>query len=172
MSSSRVYQTIVQRYFTSHFFTDVMGKALEDQLILQHSNKICIITAAPSHKLFQDGEILSVNFQIKGRKDRTENKVSGKSKRGGQQLEYSSVLCEVECASGSKYLLRSCIQGKLIEINEELIENPQLLLESPENGGYIAIVLPRLKPIEEISKNVLSSDQYQEVLRDRTRPEI
>eukprot|EP00112_Aurelia_sp_Birch-Aquarium-sp1_P010297 Seg2204.6 transcript_id=Seg2204.6/GoldUCD/mRNA.D3Y31 product="Protein Simiate" protein_id=Seg2204.6/GoldUCD/D3Y31 len=171
MAMNRVYQSFVQRYFTSHYAMDVMGKKQEDQCILQHSNKICIITIAPSHKLFEESDIIKVNFQAKNRKDRTENKVSGKGKRGGQQLEHNSLLCEVECSSGMKYLLRSCIQGKLMEVNAELLENPKLLLESPENGGYVAVVLPRLKPIEEISHNLLTFEDYQQAIKNRGKEE-
>lgn len=49
---------------------------------------------------------MKVNFQSNRSKDRTENKVSGKGKKGGQQLECNSLLCEVECSSGNKYLVR------------------------------------------------------------------
>ena len=65
-----------------------------------------MITVAPSHKLFQDGEITGISFQVNNRKNRADNKVSGKGKKGGQQLEDNSLLCQVELSNGNKYLLR------------------------------------------------------------------
>ena len=65
-----------------------------------------MVTVAPSHKLFQGGPVVNVNFNSGKKHDRLENKVSGKSKKGAQFLEPSSVLCEVTCLNGSKYTLR------------------------------------------------------------------
>lgn len=163
----KAYQTVVQRYFTKFYEINVMGKPQEDQCVLQHSNKICMITVAPSHKLFQDGEITGISFQVNNRKNRADNKVSGKGKKGGQQLEDNSLLCQVELSNGNKYLLRSCIHGKLVEINQALLENPKLLLETPEKGGYIAIVLPKLKPLQDTCPKLLNEDQYQKGLEQR-----
>ena len=69
-------------------------------------SRICLITIAPSHKLLQDGDIANISFQSNRGKNRTENKVSGKGKKGGQQLEHNSMLCEVVCSNGNKYNVR------------------------------------------------------------------
>ena len=40
-----------------------------------------------------------------------------------------------------------------------------------ENGGYVAVILPRIKPIQELVKNLLTADEYQEALRKRQQEE-
>jgi len=40
-------------------------------------------------------------------------------------------------------LIQSGCRGTLVEVNNQIIENPQLLLEQSEGRGYIAVVLPR-----------------------------
>lgn len=72
-------------------------------------DRICLVTIAPTHKLLHDGEIIKVNFQTNRGKDRMDNKVRGKGKKGAQQLEVNSLLCEVECSNGNRYLLRRLV---------------------------------------------------------------
>eukprot|EP00794_Sanderia_malayensis_P003747 gene3748-4269_t len=82
-------------------------------------------------------------------------------------MEHNSLLCEVELENSTKYFLRSCVPGKLVEINEELLENPNLLLEKPENGGYVAVILPKLQPLEKLNSNLLTENQYVEFISQR-----
>ncbi|XP_022807189.1 protein Simiate-like [Stylophora pistillata] len=65
----------------------------------------------------------------------------------------------------NKYSLYSCIKGKLVEVNEELVTKPQLLLEKPETEGYLAVVLPKLT--ENILDGLLTKEEYENLLEDR-----
>ncbi|XP_077666974.1 protein Abitram isoform X3 [Eretmochelys imbricata] len=74
---------VTERYFTRWYKPDVKGNLCEDHCILQHSNRICVITLAEAHPLLQNGKtIKSINYQISANCSRLQNKVSGKSKRG------------------------------------------------------------------------------------------
>ncbi|KAK7871184.1 hypothetical protein R5R35_002421 [Gryllus longicercus] len=96
------------------------------------------------------------------------NKVSGKSKHGAQCLQSSSPLCFIECEDGSKYTVKSCLKGKLVEMNDNLVDNPNLLVTKPYTEGYIAIVLPSISSSEEQKKELLSYEEYQEILSERS----
>lgn len=129
--------SVTERYFTPKII------AQYDQCVLKHSNRLCIITLAASHPILSKNlKVKSVHFDTSGNQNRLNNKVSGKFKKGGQKLKENSVLCTVICSDESEHILYSCISGKLVEINERLIENPNLLTEKPWSDGYIGIVLP------------------------------
>jgi len=68
----------------------------------------------------------------------------------------------------SKYTIHSCVKGKLVEINDALIENPKLLIEKPDSEGYIAIVLPSISHSNQQREELLTLEEYNEVLRKRS----
>ncbi|XP_033103178.1 protein Abitram-like [Anneissia japonica] len=106
------------------------GKHSEDFCILKHSNRVCILTIAASHPIIRDRKtVTNVDFQVTPKMNRLDNKVSGKSKKGGQWLNPSSPLCCITCEDETKFTMYSCIRGKLAEVNEKLIASPNLLKE-------------------------------------------
>lgn len=159
-NSSLEYQNFSERYYTPRYCLDV-GEKQSDYCVLFHSNKICVITLAPSHPiLVNKKKIVKINFQISTKVDRLSNKVSGKGKHGAQKLQPSSPIFFVECSDGSNYSICSCVPGKLVEINEKLIDNPNLLVECPSDKGYIAVVLPPIAASERYRKELLTVEQY------------
>ena len=64
-----------------------------------------MITLAPSHPLLNCEQITNVNYQVSAKVNRLENKVSGKGKKGAQHLQPESIICEVTCSTGAKYML-------------------------------------------------------------------
>ena len=95
------YRSVTCRYYTKLYCVDADREKSEDILVLNHSNKICLITLAPTHPvLAQNLSINKVNFEVSKKVDRKSNKTSGKSKKGGQALETTSVLAIVETNSG------------------------------------------------------------------------
>ena len=95
------YRSVTSRYYTKLYSLDQDREKAEDILVLNHSNKICLITLAPTHPvLAQNLSINKVNFEVSKKVDRKSNKTSGKSKKGGQALETTSVLAIVETNSG------------------------------------------------------------------------
>ncbi|XP_040209446.1 protein Abitram [Rana temporaria] len=166
---SRDFPSVVDRYFTRWYKADVKGKQCEDFCILQHSNRICVITLADCHPVLQSGKtISSINYQISANCSRLQNKVSGKSKRGAQFLTELAPLCRITCNDGDEYTIYSCIRGRLLEVNENILHNPGLLKEKPSSDGYIAVVLPKFEESKTITKDLLSQKQYEELLLKRT----
>ncbi|XP_025095129.1 protein Simiate-like isoform X2 [Pomacea canaliculata] len=158
---------IVIQTFNRDPLASMQKKEGEDICILIHSNRICIVTLAPSHPILEKKKkVTGVNFNV-GKVNRLDNKVSGKGKRGAQWLGPSSTLCSLSCEDGSIYDVCSGIKGQLIEVNEALIHSPHLINEEPLNTGYIGILLPPLKEHQQETERLLTEDQYQEVLRER-----
>ncbi|XP_063778992.1 protein Abitram isoform X2 [Pseudophryne corroboree] len=166
---SRDCPSVVGRYFTRWYKADVKGKPREDFCILQHSNRICVITLAECHPVLKNGKaISSINYQISNNCSRLQNKVSGKSKRGAQFLTELSPLCRIICCDGEEYTIYSCIRGRLLEVNENILQNPQLLKDKPCTEGYIAVVLPKFEESKTVTEGLLSQTQYEETLLKRT----
>lgn len=153
--------SLVDRYFT-RFFYRKMETDNEDHQILIHSNRICLIGLAPSHIAFVKG-IKSVDFNI-GNIDRRQNHCSGKGKKGAMNLQPSSALAIVTCEDDTQYKVVSCITGKLVEVNEKLIDNPKLLAQ--EGNGYVAICLPKIENAEVIKQSLISEESYKETSSD------
>ncbi|XP_022802497.1 protein Simiate-like [Stylophora pistillata] len=151
----RERKSVVERYFTRIFKTDIMGKFCEDQCVLQHSNKICVITVAPSHPLLRCKQIVKVDFQYI-----TKITITTLGQKSGLfWMDLKFMLFEILLKG------KSCIKGKLVEVNEELVTKPQLLLEKPETEGYLAVVLPKLT--ENILDGLLTKEEYEQLLEDR-----
>ncbi|KAF2069630.1 hypothetical protein CYY_009047 [Polysphondylium violaceum] len=138
-------RTVIERYYTQHF---VYGKEdLEDQYVNQHSNGLCIIGIAPSHPVLTK-EIVKIDF----RENLLNNEVQGTRKKGGFRLQKDTIICEISCSDSTTYSLRSCIKGKLLEVNKLLLTQPSLLKSHTSTSGYLAVIDPMIK--EEFFDNV------------------
>ncbi|XP_019395691.1 PREDICTED: protein Simiate [Crocodylus porosus] len=158
---------VTERYFTRWYKTDV-GQPREDYCILQHSNRICVITLAESHPVLQKGKtIKNINYQVTAHCSRLQNKVSGKSKRGAQFLTALAPLCRISCSDGEEYTIHSCIRGRLMEVNENLLNNPAILQEKPSTEGYIAVVLPKFEESKIVTQGLLTREEYEGILLHR-----
>ncbi|XP_018446354.1 uncharacterized protein LOC108818007 isoform X2 [Raphanus sativus] len=114
--------------FVSYFITD-FTKPGHDQYIYRHANGLCVIGLAPTHVAFKDeGGITNIDFNV-GKSDRSVLKVSGKRKKNAMRSESNTALCKVSTAKDS-YIVRCCVKGSLLEVNERLINQPQLLNSS------------------------------------------
>ncbi|XP_038203244.1 protein Abitram isoform X1 [Arvicola amphibius] len=191
MATEPAAPSLVDRYFTRWYKADVKGKPCEDHCILQHSNRlqsqpkevviglrsrrlvgrssqICVITLAGSHPVLQSGKtIKSISYQISTNCSRLQNKVSGKFKRGAQFLTELAPLCKIYCSDGEEYTISSCVRGRLMEVNENILHKPSLLQEKPSTEGYIAVVLPKFEESKSITEGLLTQQQYEEVVLKR-----
>ncbi|KAM9308267.1 protein Abitram [Gastrophryne carolinensis] len=167
----RNFPSVVDRYFTRWYKADVKGKPCEDFCILQHSNRICVVTLAECHPVLQCGKtISSISYQISANCSRLQNKVSGKSKRGAQFLTELAPLCRITCTDGEEFTIYSCIRGRLLEVNEIILHNPNLLKEKPTSEGYIAVVLPKFEESKTVTEGLLSQRDYEGILLKRASP--
>ncbi|XP_071520907.1 protein Abitram-like isoform X2 [Panulirus ornatus] len=98
-----------------------------------------------------------------GRFNRLENQVSGKGKRGAQQLGPQSPICIITCSDSTKYTVLAGIHGKLVEVNERLVSHPHLLSESPNAEGYLALVLPPLRNGDFMRSKLFTEEDYKKL---------
>lgn len=152
------FPNVTERYYTERYIVDDRG-GKEDHLLLFHTNRICIITLAPSHPVFKR-KILKIDYVI-GNVDRTKNKISGKGKKGGQYLQENSIICKIICEDEYVYKVKSYIKGKLIEVNENILQDPSLFLRAPCAEGFLAITLPNITQIDMWKNKYLTKEQYE-----------
>ncbi|XP_010416505.1 PREDICTED: FAM206 family protein-like [Camelina sativa] len=146
--------------FVSYFITD-FTKSGHDQYIYRHANGLCVIGLAPTHIAFKDeGGITNVDFNV-GKSDRSVLKVSGKRKKNALRSESNTALCKVSTAKDS-YIVRCCVKGSLLEVNERLITQPELLNSSADREGYIAIIMPRPADWTKNKESLITLEEYKE----------
>lgn len=160
------YPSVVERYYGKHYYFR-NGKIDEAHTVLNHSNGICLIGLADTHAAVKKG-IKSITFDI-GNFDRSKNHARGKNKRGAMVLQATSVLAIVTCEDDSTYRISSCVQGKLVEVNEDLLVNPKFI--GADGHGYIAVVLPKLEKAKDQVEQLVTEEEYQAKLNDRTANE-
>lgn len=156
------YPSVVERYFTKYFYCR-NDNIEEAHLILHHSNRICLIGLNETHVAVRKG-IQSINFDIGGI-DRSKNHVSGKSKRGGINLQPTSCIAIVTCNDGTEYKIVSAINAKLVEVNERLLANPSLI--GKDGDGYVAVVLPKIEKVADIIGGLLTEGQFKEKMEQK-----
>lgn len=169
------FPSVVDRYFTRFYKVNLPTGVVNfedfktnrnDVRVLWHSNKISLVTLAPSHPVYSPGKtVTEVSFKVTLKCDRANNKVSGKRKRGAQWLNPESPLCIITMSDGEKYTVHSGIRGNLIEVNENLLKHPQLLTEKPETEGHIAIIMMKLQERDSFTDKLLNETQYKEYLK-------
>lgn len=167
---SSEYQSVLERYYKPMYCVKLEGKDIDHHCLLFHSNRICLLTLPSSHPVIQQTKtLLRINYNVSGNVDRLKNKVSGKGKKGGQKLMPTSVVCQIECADGTKYKVRSCVKGKLIEMNQKLIDEPHELLMDPKTTGHIAVILCDLSTVDASKENMLSQEDYEKLLLENKK---
>jgi len=155
------YLTVTQRYYTPLYKLDTDRSRREDILVLLHSNKICLITLAPSHPVIANKLVINkVNLEVSNKVDRKNNKTSGKSKKGGQLLEPTSILAKLE-TDNHTYKVEAVVPGKLICMNKAVIEQPDRLVTHSDSEGHLAIVLPIRGLFDQVKEGLLNQQQYE-----------
>ncbi|XP_042507668.1 protein Abitram isoform X2 [Macadamia integrifolia] len=117
----------VEANFVCYFAPDFM-KPAHDQYIYRHANGLCVIGLAPTHVALKEKGVTAVDFNV-GKSNRSEIKVTGKRKKNAQHFEANTALCKV-CTSDASYIVRCCVKGSLLEVNDRLIDQPGLLNSS------------------------------------------
>lgn len=156
-------KSFTERYFSKRYITNVNGIKNNDIMIMFHSNRIALLSLAPSHFFFTKANDFKVNYSV-GNVNRLRNSVKGKSKKGGQHLVPKSVVCKIEYDDGTSFDVPCCMRGTLVEVNEELVKNPKLLKEYPDEDGYIAIILSSIAISEATKSEMLTHEEYLKVL--------
>lgn len=156
---SEKYPSVVERFYQKHYYCR-NGSIDETHIVLHHSNRICLIGLADTHAAVRKG-IQSITFDV-GNFDRSKNHVKGKNKKGAMNMTATSCVAIVKCMDGSEYKIVSVVQGKLIEVNERLLSQPNSI--GTDGIGYIAIILPKAEKFDGIIDELLTDKQYQNIL--------
>lgn len=160
------FKSYTERYFSKRYILDVDGVKNNDMMIMFHSNRIALLSLAPSHYFFKNTEDYTINFSI-GNIDRLSNAVKGKGKKGGQYLTPKSVICKINLSDGISFDVPSCMKGTLVEINEELVNTPNLLRKFPDSDGFIAIILASIAVSEATKNELLTHEEYLKKINGR-----
>ncbi|WVZ78133.1 hypothetical protein U9M48_025894 [Paspalum notatum var. saurae] len=147
----------VEANFARYFIADFLNPG-HDQYVYRHPNGLCVVGLAPAHIAFKEGGITAVDFNV-GKSDRSEMKVTGKRKRNAPYLQENSALCKV-CVNDKSFIVRCCVKGSLLEINDRLIKQPDLLNNAADREGYIAIFQPKPADWLKIKDKFLSYEEY------------
>lgn len=152
-------KSFTDRYFTKRYMLNFGGIENNDIMLMFHSNRIMLVSLAPSHFFFKKNEGYNINFSI-GKVDRLSNSVKGKGKTGGQMLIPTSAVCEIVFNDGTSFYVPSGVKGTLIEVNENLIKQPELLKKMPDSDGFIGIVLSSIANSEATKNELLTHEDY------------
>ncbi|XP_045169738.1 protein Abitram-like [Mercenaria mercenaria] len=159
LSDSEKYLSVTERYFTQKYYKNLKHEG-EDVCVLVHSNKICVICLAETHPICKDKKkVTSVDYQFDN-VNRLCNRVSGKGKKGGQNLTQDALLCKISCEDGSQYFIPCGLKCQLLETNDSLKNSPSTLTEKPLSDGYIAIVMPKLKEFPGEMDRLLTKEAF------------
>ncbi|XP_010666915.2 uncharacterized protein LOC104884023 isoform X1 [Beta vulgaris subsp. vulgaris] len=151
----------VETNFVRYFALDFM-KPGHDQYVYRHANGLCVVGLALTHVALQgEGGVTSVDFNV-GKSDRSEFKVTGKRKKNAQHFHPNSILCNVYAGDAS-YIVRCCVKGSLLEVNNRLIQNPELLNTSADRDGFIAIVMPKPGDWLKIKDSLVTFDEFKKL---------
>lgn len=145
----------------THWVALDVGKEFHDQYIYRHANGLCVIGLLPTHAALKPTPaVTAVDFNV-GKQNRADAKVSGKRKKNAMSLEPNSVLCKVMVGEAF-FMIRCCVRGVLLEVNERLIKDPTLLNKRADTEGHVAIMMPRPEDWLKASKTLLTFEQYKE----------
>mmetsp|Transcript_23914 Transcript_23914/g.52234 ORF Transcript_23914/g.52234 Transcript_23914/m.52234 type:complete len:183 (+) Transcript_23914:146-694(+) len=167
-------KTCVERDYEALYALDLGGEQGHDQVVYRHPNGLCVICLAATHPLVRrEGTVegdsaLKIDFDV-GKTSRLDSQPTGKRKRGAMRVHPNTVLCNITCATGAvTYPARACVKGKLLEVNERLVEQPQLLWKDPPTAGYLAIIMPDASnSIDSIKESLVSAADYSEKVCSR-----
>ena len=129
------FPNFIERYTTQHFVPNIDDEEFKDQYMFDHSNGLVIMGIAKCHPVCKAKNIQVVQKIGKGEK----RQVKGKHKSNAFKLRSRTIIMEI-IADEKTYPIYAGCSGKLIEINENVMNNPQLLIEESEGNGFLAII--------------------------------
>jgi glycine cleavage system H lipoate-binding protein len=69
-------------------------------------------------------------------------------------------MCDLVCDDGSRFKVRSGIDGHLLEMNKRLGECPDPINNKPRQEGYIAIIQPKRDEGKQSNPRLIKVDEY------------
>ncbi|XP_050312921.1 protein Abitram [Anthonomus grandis grandis] len=158
-----------ERYYENKYCTAFnTPRKRHDTILRFHSNKLILISIAEGHDIFRNKKVIEkIDFTV-NQVDRLNINVSGKKKTGAKTLKRGAVLCYLKCRGEDEpYPVYCALTSKLIEVNQLVVRDPQLLVKSYRELGYIAVLNPsRFGPQKYVESNseLLCEEEYKKSL--------
>eukprot|EP00127_Corallochytrium_limacisporum_P002602 Clim_evm38s134 gene=Clim_evmTU38s134 len=165
MAAVRAVPVFERYYYSCMHSVDTEGKPEEDLYLRYHNNGLVILGIDRSHWLYQQKnsiEIKTVDFG-----NRLNQQAKGKSKKGSVLLAKNTVVGRVFLKDGREIQIRAGLKAQLLEVNERLIKEPELLLQYPEEEGYLAVLSLRKGQRPENAPGLLNEQAYLDHLNSR-----
>ena len=126
---STFYNDQVQRYFSKYYLNK--GEPNE-QYIFIHSNGIIMCGIGANNDILKKNisEVIILKQPMK---------ITGRNKHGAHQLNPNEYVVQIKNDENTTNFCPK-IKGKLLEVNQNLVKNPKLLIESPEKNGFICLI--------------------------------
>ena len=126
---STFYNDQIQRYFSKYYLDK--GQPNE-QYIFIHSNGIIMCGIGFNNDILKKNisEIIIL---------KQPTKITGKNKHGAHLLNVTEYIIQIK-ADDNTFNFCPKIRGKLLEVNQNLVKNPKLLIDSPEKNGFICLI--------------------------------
>lgn len=146
------HRSMEQRYFVRRYKFDARKDMQEDLCILEHTNRVCVLTLANSHPVVsQAKKISSVDFLVDVK----------------STVDETCGLCHIRCDDDSVYTIQATVRAKLLELNEFLLSSPQLVVDKPDTEGFLAMLLPRKPDHRTEMQRLSTADEYKQLLTGR-----
>ena len=125
-------------------------------------------------------KLIGVDYELGGAR-KVASMPTGKRKRGGDIFNADDVVCRIRAIASDEigsddhhhhhdtsdreeteliYEPRACIRGKVLEVNDSLLDVPSPLMTHCGSNGYLCVLLPRDEDYEEAKRTMLTPAQY------------
>lgn len=150
------FDNIIERYFYKIYLNKGEDK---EQFIFLHSNGIVLCGLGENHFLIKYKSILNIKDLGKL------VEVKGKRKHGAKILQENESIIEIKYFLDNKEMVyKFCpgvIKAKLMEVNQNVLNNISILYNSPEKFGYLCMLYLDLKQIDSLkSKYPIDMREY------------
>ena len=72
-----------------------------------------------------------------------------------------AIICYIECESGERFAVRSCVKGKLISINQNVVKNPSLIVDKSPGEAHLAIILTKIPDgLNDLKERLMPESEY------------
>ena len=164
------YPSFVDRYFKKYYKLDVKFP-FNDLLVLLHSNRVCVCTLAPTHPVLNKDKYKIEKIEFS---QNVSGNMKGKHKQNAKILHVLQSYCHIRCKNiqndpptEERFTIFSCINAKLIEVNDEIVKNPELLQDKSQSDGYLVILYPKLDKIMDQFTSLITHDEFVEACKNR-----
>lgn len=145
----------VERTYTQRFRAGAAPDGGEDWALLCHPNGLAVLCLAPRHALARAGEgaavAASVSYDVgPNGEDARDLQATRKGGKDAAPVLPGTPLLRVGTEGGGDVTLALPVRGKVMELNERLGDSPGLLAADPLGAGFVAVLWPRAKELEEL----------------------